>query len=927
MPLPKHQHRSTACHPSRVSSKMTALSAALALSISSLAAAQESEPAPATPSSSASSSTQDLDVISVVGIRGSLERATERKRYEVTISDSISAEDVGKFPDANIADSLQRVTGVQIDRTGGGEGRFVSVRGLNSQMNLTTYNGRVLASDNPGRDFSFDVMPTELLSRVSVYKTPTASQLDGSIGGLIELSSFDALSRPGFHFNASASGLYDDASSSTNPRFGVMVSNTFHDNTIGVFGGLSWYKRKWRSDTYWKSDGYRMAPVDADGDGIKDPDVDGLGTHPGVTFYQVRLGDRERMTFSGGVNWKPNERLKSTVDTFYSRYKTPEYAYSYNLNFTTSDGENRMTKTTLEPWGGGGNNRWLTTRFELDNIPLEIGTDNSGREVDLWQLGWNTRFEATDKLGFDFDLAWSVADQPHNALGNAYLVTGVNGGTYTYDATAPGAPIVTCTLPDGRYCIDATNDEIGLHFMNLSGDDIRDEVFSARIDTDFSTYFGDLYSVLRGGVFYSSREKTRLRYASPEGCAYCGFNETFGQVGINAEVPFPSGGYRGGPIGGNNNRWPAQSVDAILAAAIAHRGQAYFDANIAPALRERESSWIEEDQYGGYLQASLEGDNWEANAGLRYVRTDMTSRGFSQELLAIIPIPGSVNFTGEYSDLQALSESNVYGEWLPSFNLTWRLSDHLQLRGAASRGIARPTFTQLGVDIVYGLGGTPATMTRSGNPQLEPVRSDALDLSLEWYGDNGAAASLAGFYKDIDGFVTQALVEDTFLGQPFLIFNPINGDSATLYGLEFASQYLHSSGFGGQVNYTYVHSKSDVTLEGVQRTTALEGVSKSNWNLQAIYEKGPLAARLSYSWRDEYISCQVCGPANVPITTAEQGYLDFNASWQMNESVQFFLQAYNLTEEEAHRYALDKRFTTFYEPYAKRYEVGVRVSF
>jgi len=865
-------------------------------------------------------------VISVVGIRGSLERATERKRYEVTISDSISAEDVGKFPDANIADSLQRVTGVQIDRTGGGEGRFVSVRGLNSQMNLTTYNGRVLASDNPGRDFSFDVMPTELLSRVSVYKTPTASQLDGSIGGLIELSSFDALSRPGFHFNASASGLYDKASSSTAPRFVMAVSNTFHDNTIGVFGGLSWYKRKWRSDTYEKS-GFRMAPVDADGDGVKDPDIDGLGAYPGGMRYQVRLGDRERMTFSGGVNWKPNERLKSTVDAFYSRYETPEYTYSYNLNFTVRLAENRITNTTLVPWDGGGNNRWLITSFELPDIPLELGTANSAREVDLWQLGWNTRFEATDNLGLNFDVAYSVADQPANPLGNAFLDTGLNGGYYTYETTTP-VPTVSCTLPDGRHCIDATNDEIGLHFMTLNGADIRDEVFSTRIDADWSSYFGDLYAKFQTGLFYSSREKSRISYASPLPCSYCQFGETFGQVGINAEVPFPRGGYRGGLIGGNSNRWPAQSADAIIAAAIAHRGQEFWDSALGPELRERESSWIEEDQYGAYFQMNLEGDDWNANAGLRYVRTDMTSRGFYQELLSVRPVfPGSINVEGEFSEVKPISENHVYGEWLPSFNLTWRLTDNLQLRGAVSRGIARPTFTQLGVDVNYVLTSRPTTMTRSGNPQLEPIRSDALDLSLEWYGDNGAAASLAGFYKDIDGFITQAYIDDTFLGEPLRIFNPINGDSATLFGLEFASQYIHPSGFGGQVNYTWVHSKSDVTLESVQRTTTLEGLSKSSWNIQAIYEKGPLAARLSYSWRDEYVSCQVCGPANVPITTADQGYLDFNASWQMNERIQLFVQAYNLTEEETHSYALDKRFTTFYEPYARRYEVGVRVSF
>ena len=914
----------------RSSHNVTMLAAACAIGLASMsqqARAQQAETPPAKGEESAeaaarSGTVRDLDSVEVVGIRGSLERAVDRKRDEKTISDTISAEDVGKFPDANIADALQRVTGVQVSRTTGGEGRFVSVRGLNSQFNLTTYNGRVLATDNAGRDFSFDIMPAEGLSRVTVYKSPTASQLEGSIGGLIEMSSFDALSRPGFHFNASASGLYDDATGSTQPRVGLAVSNTFNDNTLGVWGGVYYYKRQWRSDTY---DVFARSTetTDSNGDGVRDNEADGRGAFPGIISYQVKTGDRQRLTWSGGLNWEPSQRLKMSFDAFYSRYDTPETNYSYNVNFYSNDGWGRFANTTLVPWDGGGVNRWLITDFTLSNIPLEIGTDSKDRKVDVYQVGWNTRFQAADALAATLDLAYSVADRPNSGK-DAFTVAGVNGGNYRFIATSP-VPTISCTLPDGRSCLDITNDEIGLHFMELKGESTRDEVFSARFDVDYERDFGGLFAVFEGGLFYTTREKEKINYASPSGCGYCGFNETLGEVGINAVVPFPRGGYLAGLVGGRNY-WPALDANALFAAAIAHRGQAYFDSTIAPELRQRASTWIDEDQYGGYLQVNLEGERWDANAGVRYVRTDMTSSGYTQELLALVPIPNSTNYDGTFSDVIAVSDSHSYGNWLPSANFTYRFSDNLQLRAAASRAITRPTFLQLGVDVNYEINSYPPRMARNGNPRLEAIRSDALDLSLEWYG-GGAAASLAAFHKKIEGFITTGLFPEEMLGETFQVTAPINGDTAKLFGIEAALLYMWDSGFGVQANYTYVDSKADVTLNGVKSTTTLDGVSENTYNLQGIFEKGPLAARLSYSYRDAYVACSICGPAGTPVTTAAQGFLDFSASYAFNNRLTLFLQAYNLTEEERHSYALDTRYTTFYEPYARRYEAGIRLSF
>ncbi|MEI2456083.1 TonB-dependent receptor [Lysobacter firmicutimachus] len=879
--------------------------------------------APPAPEPAPTQEVTDLDRIQVVGIRGSLERSSDRKRDEKSITDTISAEDVGKFPDANIADALQRVTGVQIGRTTGGEGRFVSIRGLNSQFNLTTFNGRVLATDNAGRDFSFDVMPAEVLNRVTVYKSPTASQPDGSIGGLVELSTFDPLSRPGRHFSGSVSALHDDASSSTTPRLGFIGSDTFRDNTVGVFGGLYYYKRKWRSDTF-ESFARSTETTDANGDGVRSDPADGRGAFPGIISYQVKTGDRERLSWVGGLTWRPNDRLKTTLDAFYSRYETPETNYSYNVNFYSNDGWGRFANATLAPWNGGGVNRHLITSFDLDDTPLEIGTDSKERSVDLYQVGWNTRFQATDKLAATFDLAYSVADRPNSGK-DYFTVAGVNGGRYRYQAASP-VPSVSCVLPDGRSCLDVSNDEIGLHFMEQKGESTRDEAISARADFDYVTYLGDVMATLEGGLFYANREKDKKFFASPSGCGYCGFGDTLGEAGVRATTAFPDGGYRAGLVGGRN-RWPALDAAALFQAAVKLRGQEYFDSTIAAKLRERASSLIEEDQYGGYVQANFSGDRWDGNVGLRYVRTDMTSKGHSQELLALEPIPNSTNYRPTFSDVHPVSVDHNYDDWLPSANFTYRFNDNLQLRAAASRAITRPTFTQLGVDVNYEINSYPPRVTRNGNPELEAIRSDAFDLSLEWYGDEGAAASVALFHKRIDGFVTMGLFPETILGQTFQVTAPLNGDTAQLTGLEAAYQYMHSSGFGGQINYTYVDSTADVTVNGVRKTTTLDGVSRNTLNLQAIYEKGPIAARLSYSYRDKYVSCAVCGPVNTPATTAASGFLDLSASYAFNDKVTGFLQVYNLTEEVQHTYALDERFTTFYEPFARRFELGVRVSF
>lgn len=900
-------------------------------SVASIASAQEVVAQAATTPQATESDPAAVDPaaaeeIVVTGVRASIERAARIKRNANVISDSISAEDIGKFPDANVADALQRITGVQISRNSGGEGRFVSIRGLGSQFNLTTFNGRVLATDNAGRDFSYDVLPAEALGSATVFKTPTAATVDGSIGGLVELTTIDPLSRPGLHASGNIGGLYDEATGKVTPRIGATISNTFADNTLGVFLGGYYYKREWRSDTF-ESFARSTETIAANGNGCFGCAGIGRAAFPGIVSYQIKNGPRERMSVIGGVQWAPNDTLKTKVDAFYSYYDTPEDNVSYNINFYSNDGWARFRNSTVVPWAGPGENRYLLTKFDIDNIPVELGTDTKERTVKTWQVGWNTVWQPADDFKGTFDVAYSRSNRPNPGLDN-YTVAGVTGASYTYQLT-DRAPNVTCTLAGGRSCFDLTNDEIGLHFLERKGESTRDEAISTRADFDYRMGdFGGLTLNATYGAFYSNRKKTKDYYASPDACGYCGFGTTLGSVGVNAVVDFPYGeGYRSGTIG-NDNRWPALSAQKLFEAAILARGQAYFDSTIAPVQQLRNSSFVEEDQYGGYLQLNAKSERFDANVGVRYVRTKDDVRGFTQQLLSLTPIPNSTNYTAVYSDVVPVSDDNSYGNWLPSANLTYRLRDNVQVRLAASKAITRPTFSQLGLDVNYEVNSPPPRVSQNGNPQLRAITADSADLSFEWYGNQGSSASFAVFLKKIDGFITSGTFDTIIAGLPGQVTLPINGDTANLKGIEFGVQHVFPFGFGASANYTFVDNIARLTLpDGTQVERELDGVAKHTVNTSVFYEKGPLSLRLSYNHRASFVDAALGGPVSTPSTTAASNFLDFSGSVKLNRFASLYVDVSNITKEDYHRYALDQRYPLFYEQFSRRFEFGLRGSF
>ncbi|MDG2515700.1 TonB-dependent receptor [Sphingobium yanoikuyae] len=871
-----------------------------------------------------------VDDIIVTGIRRSLSTANDVKRDAPYIVDAIAAEDLGKFPDQNVAESLQRITGVAITRTVGGEGQSVSVRGLGPQFNVTTVNGRVLATSNGGRDFSFDVLPSEVISGAQVYKTTMASLEEGSIGGTVNMSTARPLARPGFHAAFSAGGLYDEISESLTPQASGFISQTFADDTIGVLIGGAYTKRNIRSD-FSSSISRGQVDFDANGDGAIAGDGSERFAFPNITAFGIRQTKRERIGATGALQWKPDDSLEMTLDGLYSYYSTPETTYQQNNNFTTNLGSLHNVGIT----------NGAITSFDIDNVAYEVATNPTFRKVKTWQAGYNIKWRPTDRLSLTGDAAYSQASSDQGGK-NRFYVAGIPGANIRYEAGSK-IPTTVITLPSltpggpRRDASEFTPGEVSPSFAQVNGSDISDKVFQARLDGEWK-FDGGVLSSLTFGAEYVSRIKDNRAFDTANACAFCGFPFSFGQTGVDVLNSFPGGSFMGGKAGDFPHVWPAVDVDKFLAAVQAAEGrlvnpstgQVYPVGYTADQLRAvflpRNSSKIDEKSYAGYVQANFETGALSGNVGVRVIHTELTSSGATQELLSLTPIPNTSNFNAVFSDVLPVSETGKYTKALPSLNLTYKLEENLLLRAAASKSIARPNINQLGVNVNYEVNSTPPSLTEAGNAALKPIRSTNLDASIEYYPTRSSILSLGVFYKDIKGFVSPVTVTETIAGYAMQVTRPVNGDDAYILGVEGNVSYLFDNGLGFQLNGTLNKSKADYSSTLAGRVTTLEGLSKYSFNAVALYEKHGISARLAYSYRRKYVSASI-GQASDPEYTDGQGFLDGSISYDLTPNYTVYVQGQNLLKEDVFTYSVDKYRPIYYERIARRVEFGVRARF
>lgn len=874
--------------------------------------------------------TADEDIV-VTGIRGSLSRAIDTKRNSDLIVDSIASEDLGKFPDSNVAESLQRITGVSIDRSGG-EGQFVTVRGFGPSFNTVLVNGRTIATENPGRAFSFDLLAAELISGADVFKSSNATLQDGGIGATINVKTARPFDIDGTKVVLSGRVNYEELSDKfAGTAFGLF-STRLADDTVGVLVSASYQRRRAQINTV-ATNGYFRA----------DLPLAGLA---GVNFPQnydqiVDEQDRERIGINGTLQWQPSDKLLLTVDGLYNKFTVDSTANSIGHFFSPGS----VTAATIDA------NRTVTRFSQNADGHTDYINRTFNRPTELQAYGANLSWSPNEMITVASDTSWSRAES-NNGGNEIFAVIGFNNAV-TFDNTGRGLPGITAAN-------GFTNPNVGrAHFATREGFDVSEEVFEQRLDATFRNDGGFIRAVRVGGYFQDRvKANTLLRSQNDVGCAYCGY-----AIPTPAGLlqPFNPGSFFGGQGADLPRQWlkfDAEDYFSFLESTAAANAQdlavgrpvgslaAFLAANNGYApIRYPDSFRIKERLIGGYAQLDFETTlaNLPLSGGLgvRYIRTEVTSNGSQQELLELRPIPGDVTaFTAVFAPTAApITRRSSYNDFLPSFNAKIDFSDDVVGRFAASRTITRPDLTLLAPRVSF-TNLRPGNLQASGgNPELEPYRSTNFDLSAEWYYDQGSFLTVAAFYKRVENFIVSQLGDETFpvaanaafpTGQaPFRVLRPRNLEDADVYGVELGFQHSFTylpgllSGLGVTANATFVRSSAALTTGAV---LPLEGLGDSQ-NLVLFYDKGDFEARIAYNRRDEFIQTAANGTGGEPIFVKAQGQVDISARYDVTEQLSVFFEGINITNETVNRRGpFGNQFLSIVESGA-RYALGARLTF
>lgn len=941
-------------------------------STSSLAAAQGAAADPAqnpstvnstdsTDTVSANSDVTSADIV-VTGIRASLSSSAQTKRDADQIVDSISAVEVGKFPDANIAESLQRITGVAIDRSGG-EGQFITVRGLGPEFNTVLVNGRVMATDNAGREFSFDVLSSNMIQRTDIYKSPVSELQEGGIGATVNIVTARPLEgREGLHATAQLGAIYDTLREKASPDFAANMSWTNPDKTLGIVLAGSYTKRKSQADTI-AIDGWINGRPDIvqDVDGVPTPitgsdpryPVSGNVNAPQSLYYQRAQEERERINLSGTVQYRPSDTLEITIDGIYSKFNVRGVVRKMD-NFMaapyyqpTFDENGTMTSLSMlgadflaqNPEFAAQYGPLLTNNGINSKIDHVYNTTN--RLSDSYQIGGNVKWTPTDDIQIAFDASMTGANRKSP---NQYLVI---GGLlpYTYQFNLNGGG----DLPTVSYDNDIINDPNfqRLHYMGIDNNRSRDRGSEFHLDTKWDIQDSILKSV-KIGLSYTQRRKINRSFNnSDSSCTYCGY-----------QVPIANGLLRpydwSDLLGGGRNIPPTLfqfDPDAFLAylndpatlsiptngrtpeeqAAFAQAALALDGGPFGVREQLRGTVNVRERLTAGYVSMEFGGSAWNGNVGLRVIKTDVLSSGFDTPVTSITATPGDDTLQYSYGPATAISVRNSYVNALPSANIKYNVTDDLIARAAFSQSITRPTLTDLGVNNNFG-GRISIPTSSGGNPNLRPFRSTNYDLALEWYISRVSYLSIGGFYKDLSDFLELQTLPVQQFGRTFQDTRTRNGQTGTIKGVEIGGQYSFdalggfASGFGVTGNYTYVSSsaKRDQTLEDYG--CGYNGLSPHSANGSLFFEKYGLSARVSYNWRSDYLrNCR--DSQSRPRNRSSYGQWDFNISYDLTPNFQVYVQGVNVTNEYVDEWSAVKSRFLMLQDTGARYNFGVRAKF
>lgn len=908
---------------------VTLLALSIGLALSGTTLAQDPAPAAAT----------DLDTVTVTGYRASVEKALDIKRSESGVVDAIVAEDIGKFPDLNLAESLQRVPGVVITREAG-EGRNISVRGLGPDFTRVRINGMealttVGAGDqsggtNRGRGFDFNVFASDLFSQLIVRKTASADVEEGSLGATVDLRTARPFDYDGYTFAASGQASYNAMAEKADPRVAALISNTWAD---GTFGGLLSVAYSERQALEEGSNTGRWANGPSNGNfSATSPFAAARSAnvyHPRFPRYVQMEHEQKRLGVTGTLQWKPTDATEISLDALYSKIdaeRDEHYIEAISFSRGTSSTPRLVGKPNMIVKDGVIENNALVYG-EFDNV--DIRTENRHDE-------WSTEFKqialnGQHRFGDDFTLSGKVGisrSKHENPIQTTIIMDKYDVDGYSYDYRG------NSRFPKLNYGIDPTN-PAGWELAEIR---LRPQYVDNDFDTgqvDFNWNISPGFR-LKGGILAKNYTFSTVELRRASELAVPNFPNGTKIVPVDMTE---QAGLKG--ITGTPDQWVVPNLDAI-----ADQFDIYSNSGIfAVAPRANNVRSVDEEDRGGYLMGEFSTDlgsiPFSGNFGVRYVKTKQSSTGLST--LAT----GTVSTTVDRS----------YDDTLPSFNVVAEVAPDFLIRLGAAKVMSRPGLGSLTPGATVAVAGGARTIS-SGNPSLDPIRATNVDLGFEWYFSEGAMAGIGLFYKDIESFVqtTREVAPYSASGLPaelligtgaspaddFTYTKPVNTPGGELHGVEanytqpFTFLPGNWSNLGIQLNYTWVESQIQYINSSGQPVMKadLTGLSKSSWNATLFYEGKVFSGRVSATNRDDYLT-QVPGTEagfNVDGTHGMTGttFIDASIRYAISDKLELSLEGMNLTNEASDEWVYSPatgRLPLQYTETGRQFMLGARYKF
>ncbi len=1028
--------------------KLAALGSASTLALCALTAAAMAQDAPAP------AGKPDTDVVVVTGIRGSLQRSMNIKKNGTGVVDAISAEDIGKYPDTNLAESIQRIPGVSISRVNG-EGSMVTVRGFGPGFNLTTLNGRVMptaktqvvsgddnsdGNQSDGRSFDFSNIASDGISGFEVYKTGNAAMQSGGIGATLNIQTLRPLGKSGSRGSISVKGLSDEGvheGKKLTPEISGAWQWTNDANTFGValFGSHSEEDTANRSVTSndWKV--MKYSDFIASGSGYvtgatqinnAPSDPNQLVSVPNDSRLHYAEDHRERTNLAGTVQWKPAENWVLTLDGLYvdnhSKEARSDQTLWFNkpLDIVTFDG-NPVIDT-------------VAAMHETETAPHDFDWEQQQRAVEdkLTSIGFNAKWNLNDNLTLNFDAHSSKAESlPDNPNGTSSVQVSFGAPVATSHGVdwTSGVPVQSAVINDAAL---GNNDgmldigDLGSQPGRTTTVNQSDKIDEARV---YGSWHMDNGSHFDFGVGYRRNLMAQANSSTYQALGDWGLTHVGDIQQYAGDLVHP---YCLGCL--------FQTLDVGNNADVAFRGNAidiynalsahYTAAGAPPTAGSASQNTVQEDVVSAFVQYSTKFEFMsfpaDLNAGLRFESTKVDSR-----TLQAVPTDFVWQGNNDWkvltgSALASVAAKGKYDNVLPNLDLAVHLRDDLITRASFSTTIARPSLGNLLSATTYGTPNDPTALGAiatgsTGNAGLLPLTSQNTDLTVEWYyGKNSYIAG--GFYhKTVNNFIgvgqtngalfglrdpstgqtgtrsgdakaavtsLNATMSDSNLfamtalidhyeqaGQvramainsaksdfsahlvgadldnnyyvsvenaydltgnsddplfDFTITKPINNRQAEIYGFEFSGQHFFGdTGFGAAYSLTTVNGNIGFD-DGADPSTdqfALVGLSNT-YNVTAIYDKYGWSGRLTYNWRDRYLSNVNKGDGyRNPVYVAPFGQLDLAVDYTITPNLTLSFEGSNLTKEHLRQYGRTNIQVFFDQELDTRYQMGLRYKF